>query len=143
MGELLPYHLDRIIGISKAWSTNHQRDLKTVWNENIWVTTSGYFSLAPLACVLRTTSIDRIMCSVDWPLSTNESGLRFVEEVRKSGLVSEEGFEKFCYRNAEELLRVNVKVEARSKDERFDVAGLALYSVRYVQALVVGKRAVD
>lgn len=104
-GEMLPFAFDRILPMSKAWGEK-KRDLKTVWDENIWLTTSGYFSLAPLACVLRTTKIDRIMYSVDYPFSTNEKGLAFVKEMQASDLVNDEELELICYKNAEKLLRV-------------------------------------
>lgn len=35
-GEMLPFMLDRTLPLSKFWG-ERQRDLKTVWNENIWV----------------------------------------------------------------------------------------------------------
>lgn len=105
MGEMLPYQLDRIFGQSARWVDN-QRALKTVWNENFWVTTSGMFSLAPLSCLLKMCSMDRILYSVDYPFSTNERGLQFVEDLEKSGMVSKEDLAAICSGNAERLLRV-------------------------------------
>ena len=65
-----------------------------MWNNNIWVTTAGMFSLNPLACLLRNTKVERVLNSVDYPLSTNEEGLAFVEEMKQSGMVTEEGLER-------------------------------------------------
>ncbi|GAB7346804.1 hypothetical protein MBLNU459_g1902t1 [Dothideomycetes sp. NU459] len=110
MGELLPFQLDRIVSSSdKAWGVHNKRGLRTVWNENFWITTSGMFSLAPLSCLLKTTTIDRILYSVDYPFSTNETGLKFVEEMERSGMVSKEELDAICYGNAEKLLGVKVR----------------------------------
>ncbi|KAF2234283.1 putative 2-amino-3-carboxymuconate-6-semialdehyde decarboxylase [Viridothelium virens] len=107
MGEMLPFQLDRICGQARAWGTELRRDLRTVWEENVWVTTSGMFSLAPLACLLRVSPIEKIMYSVDYPFSTNEKGAAFVEEMDKSGLLTTKQMEMICYKNAENLLGVN------------------------------------
>ncbi|EON97566.1 putative 2-amino-3-carboxymuconate-6-semialdehyde decarboxylase protein [Phaeoacremonium minimum UCRPA7] len=108
MGELLPFQLDRVISGSQRWA-KRERGLREVWRENIWVTTSGMFTLPPLACLLQTTSIDHVLYSVDYPFSTNETGLAFVEEIEKSGLIVGEYLEKFAFKNAENLLRVKAR----------------------------------
>jgi len=105
MGELLPFQLDRIAGGAKRWG-KHERDLMEVWRNNIWVTTSGMFSLAPLACLLKTTTIDHVLYSVDYPFSLNETGMKFYEEIKDSGLMSADDLEKFAFKNAEVLLKV-------------------------------------
>ncbi|KAJ4468604.1 2-amino-3-carboxymuconate-6-semialdehyde decarboxylase [Lentinula edodes] len=104
MGELLPFQLDRIVPISERWG--NQRGLRQVWRENIWVTTSGMFSLAPLACLLKMSPVKHVLFSIDYPFSKNETGKQFLEEIRKSGLVSEDDFEGIAYKNAEQLLKV-------------------------------------
>jgi predicted TIM-barrel fold metal-dependent hydrolase len=105
MGELLPFQIDRTAGVAKRWG-NRERDLMTVWRNNIWITTSGMFSLAPLACLLQTTTIDHVLYSVDYPFSSNETGMEFFEKIKKSGLISGDDLEKFAYKNAEVLLKV-------------------------------------
>ncbi|KAK9366790.1 decarboxylase orsB [Lipomyces kononenkoae] len=105
MGELLPFQLGRILPQARRWG-NHERTFKDVWENNIWVTTSGLFSLASLSCLLRTTSIEHVLYSVDYPFSSNETGKEFVEEIRKSGLMTEGEMEMFAFKNAEKLLKV-------------------------------------
>ena len=105
MGEMLPFQLDRIIPMSQGWGQK-QRGLRQVWEENIWVTTSGMFSLAPLACLVRMIPMDRIMMSVDYPFSWNEKGRQFAVEMEGSGLVSKEDLEGICWKNAAKLLKV-------------------------------------
>ncbi|KAH7012955.1 hypothetical protein EDB80DRAFT_570063 [Ilyonectria destructans] len=108
MGETLPFMLDRIIPQTANWpeAAQRQRELRQVWDENIWVTTSGMFTLAPMACLLRTTKIDHILYSVDYPLEDNADGLKFMTELSESGLVSEEDLHKIAYKNAKALLRL-------------------------------------
>ena len=107
MGEMIPFQIERIITVADNWGL--KRGFRQVWKENVWVTTSGMFDLAPFACLLQCTNIDHVLYSVDYPFSPNEKGLEFVEKVRSSGLLSEEDFEKFAYRNAEALLGVKAK----------------------------------
>lgn len=111
MGELLPFQLARIIPQSARWG-KHERGLKEVWDNNIWVTTSGMFSLAPLACLLETTAIDHVLYSVDYPFSSNETGQDFLKEIEKSGLIKDEKLDMFTFKNAEKLLKV--KAEGRN-----------------------------
>lgn len=107
MGELLPFQFDRVVAISDRFG--RKRGFREVWNENLWITTSGMFALAPLACLLQTTSIDRVLYSVDYPFSANEKGLDFFKEIEKSGLIAGEDLEKFAFRNAQDLLRVTAR----------------------------------
>jgi predicted TIM-barrel fold metal-dependent hydrolase len=107
MGEMIPFQFERIITVASTWGL--KRGFRQVWRENIWITTSGMFALPPLVCLLQTTDISHVLYSVDYPFSSNEKGLAFVEDVQKSGLLSEDDFAKFAYRNARDLLGVNVK----------------------------------
>ena len=64
------------------------------------------FSLPPLACLLQTTSIDHVLYSINYPLSDTKTGLKFVEEIEKSGLIVGEDLKKFAFKNAKRLLGV-------------------------------------
>ena len=108
MGEMLPFMVERIEArLTNNWGSR-TRGWMTVWNENLWITTSGMFTLGPFACLIRTAKIERIMYSVDYPLEDNMDGSRFLEEVRKTGWLTEEQFEMFAYKNAERLLNVKI-----------------------------------
>lgn len=69
MGEMLPFQLDRIIRVANnQWpmaGVKLEKKLRQVWDENIWITTSGMFALAPMATLLRQCKPDRILYSVD------------------------------------------------------------------------------
>jgi predicted TIM-barrel fold metal-dependent hydrolase len=104
MGELLPFQIERVILSSRIWG--RQRGLGEMWRGNIWITTSGMFALAPLACLLQTTTTDHVLYSVDYPFSSNENGKQFIDEIQGSKLMTEVEFEMFAYRNAESLLKI-------------------------------------
>jgi predicted TIM-barrel fold metal-dependent hydrolase len=104
-GEMLPFMLERIMVLSKRWG-ERKRLFKEVYDENIWITTSGVWSVSPMACILRNTKIDHILYSVDYPFAKNEDGVVFMNELKESGLVTDEQFEMIGYRNAETLLGV-------------------------------------
>lgn len=110
MGEMLPFQLDRVIDqadTTAGWP-QRQRDLRTVWKTNIWITTSGMFSTTPFASLIRQMPVDRILYSVDWPYSNNTQGVAFLRELASSGLVTKEQFEGIAYKNALSLLSVRL-----------------------------------
>ncbi|KAL7935656.1 amidohydrolase 2 [Trichoderma chlorosporum] len=105
MGEMMPYMLDRI---DEKWGQMWQKaemTFKEVWARNIWVTTSGMFTMPPMACLLKSTPLERILYSVDYPYSDTEQGKAFMIELRESGMVTEEEYAKIAYQNAEKLLK--------------------------------------
>ena len=105
MGEMIPYMFDRIARTSERWG-NHTRDLRTVWRENIWVTTSGLFTLPPFECLLKISPMEKIMLSIDYPFSTTDMGKQFVEDIQSAGILSSEQLDAFCHGNAERLLKL-------------------------------------
>ncbi|KAI9721645.1 MAG: hypothetical protein M1828_005012 [Chrysothrix sp. TS-e1954] len=110
MGEMLPYQLDRTLkAAGRGMLGKHERGFKQVWDENLWITTSGMFSLNPLRCMLGNTKIERILYSVDYPFSSCADGQAFLEEIRDSGIMKERELEMFAYVNAAKLLGLSVK----------------------------------
>lgn len=107
MGETIPFMLERIQVLSRRWGY-FQRDFKTVYDENVWITTSGVWSLNPLRCILANTRLDHILYSVDYPFQKNEIGLEWIKELEDSGLVSKEELDAIAHGNAEKLLKVKV-----------------------------------
>ncbi|OCL04642.1 amidohydrolase 2 [Glonium stellatum] len=104
MGQMIPFMLDHIISTIQNWPEKPRRSFKDVWLNNIWVTTSGMFSMAPMACLVNTMPPTRILFSVGYPFSGNDMGKGFIEDLRVSGLVTQEELEGIAFRNAERLL---------------------------------------
>lgn len=108
MGEMLPFQFDRCVGVSQRMFPQRKRVLKEVWDENLWITTSGMFSLPPLKCLLEVKGKEKVLFSVDYPFSANEKGRKFVEEIEESGVLTKEELKAFGYGNAERLLKVKL-----------------------------------
>lgn len=104
-GEMLPFQLQRVCKLSVRWE-GIKRPFAEVWRENIWLTTSGVWSLDPLRCIIENTPIDHILFSVDYPFETNENGLKWMEELAGSGIVTNEHRQMIAYKNAEKLLKI-------------------------------------
>ncbi|KAM7206472.1 hypothetical protein V8F20_002821 [Naviculisporaceae sp. PSN 640] len=106
-GEMIPYMLQRIEKVSKMWG--RKRGFKEVWDTNFWVTTSGNWSMDPMACMLLygNTKVERILYSVDYPFGNNEEGLKWLDELERSGMVNAEDFENIKWKNAARLLKLD------------------------------------
>ena len=109
-GEMLPFMLDRIKD-QELIMEKRDRPFNLVWDENIWITTSGAWSLDPMRCIISNTKVEHILYSVDYPFTTNEHGLEWFDKLEKSGLVSNEQLDLIAYKNAENLLRLKAPVE--------------------------------
>ncbi|KAK6064120.1 amidohydrolase 2 [Seiridium cupressi] len=107
MGEMIPFMLHRIIQLSPRWG-KRERPFKQVYDTNIWITTSGVWSIDPMATILRNTQTERILYSVDYPFAKNENGLAFMKELEESGFVTKEQLDQIAYKNAEQLLGLKV-----------------------------------
>ncbi|WYZ36015.1 hypothetical protein EsH8_X_000662 [Colletotrichum jinshuiense] len=112
-GEMLPFMMERVEKLSIRWG-QRQRSWRQVWNENIWLTTSGVWGIAPMACILRNTPVAHILYSVDYPFEKNENGLAWIRELQQSGLVTAKELEMIAHQNAEKLLRVNATAVPKS-----------------------------
>ncbi|KAI8300629.1 Decarboxylase orsB [Colletotrichum sp. SAR11_240] len=109
-GEMLPFMMERVDKLSVRWGPR-RRAWKEVWEGNIWLTTSGVWGMAPLACVLRNTPIEHVLYSVDYPFEKSENGVKWMEELKGSGLVGERELDMIAHGNAERLFRVRIEDE--------------------------------
>lgn len=73
--------------------------------------------LVSLGCLLIMLNAN-LTCrySVDYPFAKNEEGLRFMQELEKSGLVTKEQFEMIGFRNSEKLLGLSVTAVEKKSD---------------------------
>jgi predicted TIM-barrel fold metal-dependent hydrolase len=102
MGEAIPFMLGRTNMTLSKDVTNLERTVKEYFVENFYITTSGFFSNAPLLCALEVVGADRMIFSVDYPYSTNEEGRLFL----KNALLSAADKDKIAHTNAERLLKL-------------------------------------
>ena len=102
MGEAIPFMLWRIDSTLSPAVTGLQRPVSEYVRENLWITTSGFFTFPPLLNLLLTVGVDRIIFSVDYPFATNEAGRAFLDSLE----LSQPDREKIAHGNVERLLNV-------------------------------------
>lgn len=107
MGEMLPIWIDRIMGL-KFVNRAGLKSFEDIWNNNIWITSSSFFSVRTLEMVLKTTRIDRLLYSVDAPFLQSEEGWNFLQEIAKGGVLSAEELNMFAFDNAKKLLKLDI-----------------------------------
>jgi len=73
-GEMLPFMMARIDRVLTPQRTGLAGPVSEYLLRNVWVTTSGMFSLPPLLCTLQVFGSDRVMFSVDYPFAPNALG---------------------------------------------------------------------
>jgi len=71
-GEMLPFMLARIDAMLKV--DTMAREPSEYFARNIWVTTSGLFSIPPVMCTVEVLGVDRVLFSVDYPFGSNAAG---------------------------------------------------------------------
>ncbi len=104
MGEMLPMMMARCDTFFAPNQTgNNQRTISDTLKEQVYITTSGIFTIPPLMAAIETFGIDNIMFSVDYPFATNESGKKFLDSLT---LPAQE-IEKIAFKNADRILGLN------------------------------------
>ena len=72
-GEMIPFMLDRIDVMLPLPSLALSRASEYLLR-NVWVTTSGMFTLPPVMCTVQVMGVERVMFSVDYPFGSNSEG---------------------------------------------------------------------
>lgn len=103
MGEMLPMMMVRSERAFKPGNGGaNQRTLTDTFKQQLFITTSGFFTQPPLKLALDTFGIDNILFSVDYPFSTNEMGIEFLKNID----LPEVDIEKVAHGNADKLLKL-------------------------------------
>ena len=80
-GEMLPFMLARVDEMLPPEVTGLPHPPSTYVHRNVWVTTSGMFSLPPVLCSIAVLGVDRVLFSVDYPFAANLAGRRLLDEL--------------------------------------------------------------
>ena len=104
-GEMLPMMVDRVDG-SRFYRQAGLGGFGDIWERNIWVTTSGMFSIRSLRMLREVVPMSRVMYGVDTPFNGSDRGFEFVKEVAESGSFSEEEMQDWGWRTASRLLKL-------------------------------------
>jgi len=78
-GEMLPFMLARVDEMLPPEVTGLPHPPSTYVRRNVWVTTSGMFSLPPVLCSIEVVGIDRVLFSVDYPFAANIAGRHLLD----------------------------------------------------------------
>lgn len=106
MGEGLPYALWRL---DSRWGFHHHHGIELArqrpseyLRENLYITTSGVCSPAPLLCALLALGADHILFGADYPFEDTATATAFLA----GAPISEADRAQISHRNAERLLRL-------------------------------------
>jgi uncharacterized protein len=99
MGEGLPYALARSNGVLSL-VTKGRRSVAEVMKDQVWVTTSGYFTRPPFECCREVIGLEKMMYSVDYPFSANTRGRDFLAGLN----LNESEMAALVHGNAERVL---------------------------------------
>jgi predicted TIM-barrel fold metal-dependent hydrolase len=103
LGEALPFMLDRIDETTTAQAkTRLRRSVRQTILDQVWITTSGFFTMVPFMAALMSFGVDRIMFSVDYPFASNARARAFLDTLP----VSPADRAKIAHGNADRLLRL-------------------------------------
>lgn len=102
MGENLPFSLARADAFLGRARLQTSRSIAETFHQHFHITTSGYFSLPPLLCMLQVVGADRILFSIDYPFSSNQIGRGFLDALP----LNPADLHKIAHGNAERLLKL-------------------------------------
>jgi hypothetical protein len=103
MGEALPFMLDRIDETTTATAKAHlRRSARQTILDQVWITTSGFFTMVPFMAALMSFGVDRIMFSVDYPFASNARARAFLDALP----IPPADRAKIAHGNADRLLRL-------------------------------------
>jgi predicted TIM-barrel fold metal-dependent hydrolase len=118
MGEMIPFSLARIDAIFARpvnWAYTRtvdtsaprlQRPVAEYFRENVYVTTSAFFTIPPLLLALQVVGSDHLLFSVDYPFASNESGRELLNALSMKMFMSDKDIARFVHLNAERILKV-------------------------------------
>jgi uncharacterized protein len=102
MGEGLPAMLARCEHQFAIDLPHLPRPLSRTIIDQVYVTSAGFFTVAPFMAALATFGIDRLMFSVDYPYASNADGRAFLDNLP----LAPADLAKFAHGNADRLLRL-------------------------------------
>ena len=109
-GEMIPFMLDRIDRTLHGL-TGLALPPSGYFLRNIWVTTSGMFSLPPVLCAVQVLGVDRVLFSVDYPFGPNQAGRKLLDMLP----LSPADRAKIAGGNAQRVLRLGLPRPRRGR----------------------------
>jgi predicted TIM-barrel fold metal-dependent hydrolase len=78
-----------------------KRDFLDVWQHNFYLTTADVLDMSSMRTLLEQIPIDRVLYASNYPLE--ERGKELMEELKESGFLTKEEWERLAWGNAELL----------------------------------------
>jgi predicted TIM-barrel fold metal-dependent hydrolase len=104
LGEGLPFYLQRIDEVFADFAARRlARKPSAALADQLYVTTSGFFSLPPFLAALLAFGVDRLLFSVDYPFAANAAGRAFLDALPLPPAERE----KIAHLNARRLFRLD------------------------------------
>ena len=104
MGEMLPFELWRLDSRTHLLAkTRHLKMAPSMYlKKNLYITTSGQCSDAPLLCSLSSIGETHVMFSIDYPYESSAVAGQWID----NAAISDATREKVCHLNAKQLLKI-------------------------------------
>jgi uncharacterized protein len=102
-GEMIPYYLARADAALTPAAKNLQRPVAEYFEQHVYVTPSGLYTLPPFLLCLQILGADHLMYSVDYPYIAGEQARTFLE----TAPISPADKEKIAHGNAEQVLKLS------------------------------------
>ncbi|KAI1780291.1 amidohydrolase 2 [Hypoxylon cercidicola] len=110
MGEMLPMMIDRVEQFLHLFQKSDS-NFSEVWDRNIWVTSSGIFSVRVLEMLLKVTKKDRVLYSIDTPFNRSLEGRTYIQELADKSSLSKEDLDDFAFGNAKRLFKLDLALK--------------------------------
>lgn len=82
-----------------------KRGFLDVWQHNFYLTTVDMLDLSSLRTLLEQVPMDRVLYASNYPLE--ERGKALMTELKESGLLANEEWERLAWKNAQQLFKSN------------------------------------
>lgn len=81
-----------------------KRSFLDVWQHNFYLTTADVLDISSMRTLLEQIPMDRVLYASNYPLE--ERGREMMMELKESGFLTDEEWEKLAWRNAKQLFKL-------------------------------------
>ncbi len=113
-GEMLPMMMARFDEWFTPVTGYLTRTVRQTILDQVWTTTSGFFTKTTFDAARSTFGVDKVMFSVDYPFAKNTDGVKMLEAID----LDTRDLARFTHLNAINLLRLDTVVAARRAEIR-------------------------
>lgn len=102
----LPSLLPRIDTVLESMPTvdRPKRSFLDVWQQNFYLSTVDILDLSSMRTLLEQIPMDRVLYASNYPIE--ERGRNLMTELKESGFLTEEEWERLAWKNAEQLFKL-------------------------------------